>query len=158
MSGKRKSAAADARADITVMRIAGGWSKSMKGYNKLIRDWCSAALGNTRGSVSVVLADDAKLHELNHTFRGKDKPTNVLSFTGEGEELGDIVLAYETVKREAKEQGKSFLAHTAHLVVHGCLHLLGYDHEEEAQAGKMEAREKSILARFGISDPYGAAS
>jgi probable rRNA maturation factor len=151
---KRKNAAAE----ITVTRIAGGWSKSMTAYAKTIRAWCRAALGKGRGSVCVVLADDASLRDLNRTFRGKDKPTNVLSFEGEGEELGDIVLAYETVKREAKEQGKSFASHTAHLVVHGCLHLLGHDHERERDAEKMEALEISILARLGFPDPYNAAA
>jgi probable rRNA maturation factor len=144
----------NAAAEITVIRVAGGWSKSMTGYAETIRAWCRAVLGARRGSISVVLADDAMQRDLNRTFRGKDKPTNVLSFEGEGDELGDIVLAYETVKREAKEQGKSFASHTAHLVVHGCLHLLGHDHERARDAEKMEALEKSILARLGFPDPY----
>lgn len=148
---KEKNVAA---AEITVMRIAGGWSKSMRGYSLNIKAWCNAALGRTRGSVTVVLADDDTVRDLNRTFRGSDKPTNVLSFKGEGRELGDVVLAYETVKREAKEQGKSFASHTAHLVVHGCLHLLGHDHERERDARKMETLETAILARLGFPDPY----
>ncbi len=148
----------NAEAEITVMRIAGGWSKSMTGYSRNIKAWCAAALVPHKGNVAVVLADDATLKHLNHTYRGKNKPTNVLSFTGAGDELGDVVLAYETVKREAKEQGKSFARHTAHLVVHGCLHLLGHDHEHERDAKKMEALEKSILARFGFPDPYSDAA
>jgi len=136
------------------MRISGGWSKSMTGYAETISKWCRTALAGEKGSVTVVLADDAVLRQLNHTFRGKDNPTNVLSFAGEGDELGDIVLAYETIKREAKEQKKSFTQHVAHLVVHGCLHLLGHDHENALEAKKMESREKVILARFGFPDPY----
>jgi probable rRNA maturation factor len=143
-----------ARLEITVTRLAGGWSKSMKGYNQHIRNWCKAALAGRKGSVCVVLADDATVKTLNHDYRGKNKATNVLSFEGEAGELGDIVLAYETVKREAKEQGKSFLAHTAHLVVHGCLHLAGHDHARARDAAKMEALERFILAHFGIPDPY----
>ena len=146
------------RLTINVMRMAGEWSKSMAGYSDSIRSWCKAALKGNNGNVSVVLADDATLRGLNRTFRGKDKPTNVLSFTGEGNELGDIVLAFETVKREAKEQKKSFKRHAAHLVVHGCLHLQGYDHERESDAEKMEKLEASILSGFGYPDPYNVAA
>lgn len=140
--------------EINVMRIGGEWSKSLVGYNHAIKTWCEAALARKTGSISVVLADDATLRDLNRTFRGKDKSTNVLSFSGEGDELGDVILAYETIKQEAKAQKKSFLRHTAHLVVHGCLHLLGYDHENARDAQKMEALETSILARLGYPDPY----
>lgn len=119
-----------------------------------ITGWCSATIPAGKGSVCVVLADDATLRDLNHQFRGKDKPTNVLSFAGEGDALGEIVLSYETLKAEAKAQAKPFANHLAHLVVHGCLHLLGYDHERESEAEAMEAKEKKILAGLGISDPY----
>lgn len=108
------------------------------------------------GGVSVLLADDAALRALNRDWRGKDKQTNVLSFPAPqgGEVLGDIALAAETVAAEAQAQGKAFSAHMAHLLAHGFLHLLGYDHEIEAEAEAMEARERVILASLGLPDPY----
>ena len=113
--------------------------------------------------VSLVLADDATLGRLNRQYRGVEGPTNVLSFAaseGAASEssgpllLGDVVLAYETVRRESEEQGKRFSDHLCHLVVHGVLHLLGYDHGSEAQAGAMERLEIAALAGLGVSDPY----
>ena len=110
--------------------------------------------------LSILLTNDAEQHELNRQWRGKDSSTNVLSFpqiepfgpvTGI---LGDITMARETIEREAVEQGTSFPDHFTHLVVHGFLHLLGYDHIEEADAVKMESLETKILANLGIADPY----
>ncbi len=107
------------------------------------------------GEVSVLFADDEALRALNAQWRQQDKPTNVLSFPApEGFGLGDIALAFETVEREAREQGKAFAAHASHLLVHGLLHLIGYDHEVEADAEDMEARERVILAGLGVADPY----
>ncbi|HRE45005.1 MAG TPA: rRNA maturation RNase YbeY [Terricaulis sp.] len=109
------------------------------------------------GSVAVLLADDAAIAALNQQFRDKPGPTNVLSFppaAGEAGFLGDIALAAETIAREAENQGKSFVHHASHLVVHGFLHLLGYDHLEPEDAERMEARERAILAELGIEDPY----
>ncbi len=155
MAAPRKSTAAS---EINVMRVAGAWAKSLPGYNAKITAWCEAALTDSRGGVvSVVLADDALLRDLNHTYRGKNKPTNVLSFLGENDELGDVMLALETVKGEAREQRKSFAAHTAHLVVHGCLHLMGHDHEKPREAQNMEAREVEILGKLGFPNPYAGA-
>lgn len=118
----------------------------------------AAAAEGARGTVSLLLGDDAAVAALNSEFRGKSEPTNVLSFPpsapAEPGFLGDIALAAETIAREADEQGKSFEAHAAHLVVHGLLHLLGYDHANDADAEKMEARERAILAGLGIADPY----
>ena len=116
-------------------------------------------------SVSVALLSDAEVRGLNKAFRGKDTPTNVLSFPssaamhtggrkGEPLFLGDVALAYETVVSEASAQGKTVLQHAAHLVVHGVLHLAGFDHDGDADAERMEAAEGAILARFGIPDPY----
>jgi probable rRNA maturation factor len=119
--------------------------------------------------LSLVLADDAELRALNRRYRGQDKPTNVLSFPaldhpsagsqpalppGAPLLLGDVVLAFETVAGEAEAQGKPLGDHLAHLVVHGVLHLLGYDHEVPAEAERMEALETAILAGLGIPDPY----
>ncbi|AWN36680.1 rRNA maturation RNase YbeY [Methylobacterium radiodurans] len=113
--------------------------------------------------VSVLLADDATVQDLNRTWREKDKPTNVLSFpaapqprhAGVATPLGDVVLAYDTVLRESTEQSKPFRDHLAHLLVHGTLHLLGQDHETgEAEADAMEALEIAALAGLGVPNPY----
>jgi probable rRNA maturation factor len=115
--------------------------------------------------IAVMLTDDAGIRTLNNNWRGIDKPTNVLSFpalqpTGPvGEDdpprmLGDIAIAYETMRREADEAQKPFEHHLSHLTVHGFLHLIGYDHETDDEAGEMEALETEILAQLGIPDPY----
>ena len=112
------------------------------------------------GELAVMLCDDAAMRELNGRWRGRWEPTNVLSFPApdRGRDrtgmLGDIAIAYETTAREAQAEGKGFADHLAHLAVHGFLHLLGYDHQSETQAGVMERLEASILARLGIADPY----
>jgi probable rRNA maturation factor len=110
--------------------------------------------------ICVALADNAAVRALNREWRGKDAPTNVLSFPAPSTpgaaaaSLGDIVIAYETVAREAKAERKPFLHHLSHLAVHGFLHLLGQDHQDEAEAAEMEAAERAILARLDIPDPY----
>ena len=106
------------------------------------------------GLVSVVLADDATLKRLNHQFRGKDKPTNVLSFPDLAEPLGGMALAYQTVFSEAKEQNKRFVNHAKHMILHGFLHLLGYDHIYKRDARLMEGIEIAILTDLGIPNPY----
>src|SRR5262245_35928935 len=114
--------------------------------------------------VSVVLADDGFIRRLNRDHRGQDKATNVLSFPLEdasvGQErrmlLGDVVLAYRTIRREAKEGGKPLENHAAHMLVHGTLHLLGFDHEATRAARVMEGHEVRILKRLGVPDPYRA--
>lgn len=112
-------------------------------------------------TISLLFADDTKIRSLNADWRDKDKPTNVLSFPAvhppglPGPQfLGDIVLAYETCAREAEEEDKTFVDHVTHLVIHGTLHLLGYDHIDEAEAEEMEALEREALATLGINDPY----
>jgi probable rRNA maturation factor len=137
------------------------WKSRLKPYKKTVQEILDVALSETNlknkseiFEVAVVLADDEFVRGLNKEFRGKDKPTNVLSFPNESPELGDIILAIETIEREAKEQGKTFHEHTAHLLVHGFLHLLGYDHEQEKDAEKMERKEIKILKSLGIKNPY----
>jgi probable rRNA maturation factor len=111
--------------------------------------------------VSLLLADDARLRALNAVWRGRDTPTNVLSFPAAGPAgavrsavLGDIAIAFETLCAEAAEEGKTLADHFSHLVVHGFLHLIGYDHETPGEAEEMESLETAILARLGIADPY----
>jgi len=112
----------------------------------------------TRNRFTILLTDDVKLKSLNLEFRGKDKPTNVLSFPaqGTGAYLGDVAVAFGVTEREAMDAGKSFAAHATHLVVHGVLHLLGYDHERAREARIMEPLEIEILAELRIANPYVA--
>jgi probable rRNA maturation factor len=113
------------------------------------------------GEVTVLLTDDAEIKTLNADFRDKNRPTNVLSFPAPEfarPHLGDVALAYETCAREAKDQGKPLSDHLSHLVAHGVLHLLGWDHEIEAEAEAMEALERTVLASLGIADPYAATA
>ena len=105
-----------------------------------------------KGEITLLLADDARLKSLNHEFRGKAKPTNVLSFPQQ--DGGDIAIAHGVVAREAKEQGKAFADHAIHLTVHGVLHLAGHDHIKPKDARLMEPLEVKILKRLGIADPY----
>jgi probable rRNA maturation factor len=130
------------------------------------RKWVAAALkGRIRNAdLAIRIVDSKEGQALNLHYRGKDYPTNVLSFPAELPEglpagiklplLGDLVICAPVVAREANEQGKSLAAHYAHLTVHGCLHLLGWDHEDSVEADAMEQLEREILAELGISDPY----
>jgi probable rRNA maturation factor len=140
------------------------WS-ALDGLDVLVAGSLQAALDESGdrlaegAEVSLLFCDDAAIRELNRQFRGQDKPTNVLSFPGpEPLEaalfLGDIAIAFETVAHEAQEQGKSLEQHCRHMIVHGFLHLLGYDHEDDEEAEAMEAMEIRILRRLGVDDPY----
>jgi probable rRNA maturation factor len=114
-----------------------------------------AARSRSRATeLTIRVVGAAESRRLNRTWRGKDKPTNVLSFTGDAPVLGDLAICAPVVAREAREQGKSPAAHWAHMVVHGVLHLLGYDHENDRDAQRMEARETKILAQLGMPNPY----
>ena len=136
------------------------WIEALPNAERLARRAARAAFAGARRSgrrsLNVALDDDKGVRALNARDRKKDKPTNVLSYpSGERDFLGDMVLARQTVWREAREQRKSAADHFTHLVVHGTLHLLGYDHETgEADAERMEALERRILAKLGIADPY----
>lgn len=166
---ERRTAMVAADIDIDIAVDHPGW-RDAGDIKTDIERALAAALGEVQlafveaPEISIVLSDDARQRELNRAFRGIDAPTNVLSFPqwGAGEAqrggpLGDIVLAYETVRREADAAGKPLCHHTAHLVVHGVLHLLGYDHICDDEADRMEQLERQILARLGILDPYAGA-
>ncbi len=129
------------------------WREEISSALEMATDFLQKDFSETE--VSVVFADDQEVQNLNKTFRHKDKPTNVLSFPSEEKgELGDIILAYETVVQEAQMSGISPLHHTLHLVIHGFLHLLGYDHENENEAKEMENMEIRILKALNIKNPY----
>lgn len=129
-------------------------------FNVVIKDVIEASASYLNFSldgkeVSILLTNDSEVHKLNKDFRGKDKPTNVLSFETEDEEmLGDIVVSIDTVFREAKEQGKEFKNHFVHLIVHGFLHILGYDHLDDSEADEMESLEIEIMKSMGLDNPY----
>jgi probable rRNA maturation factor len=130
-----------------------------------IANWVSVALGRRAAGreMGVRVVGPAESRRLNSRFRGKDKPTNVLSFpaaaipgtpASEARPLGDLVICPQVLRAEAREQQKTLRAHWAHLVVHGALHLIGYDHEREAEASRMERREIRVLRRLGFANPY----
>lgn len=145
---------------------SGHW-ENLEGIDELAETAIAAAIVGSgakippQAEVSLLLCDDTFIRELNQKWRGIDKPTNVLSFPGGPAQggvlnplLGDIVIAYETAVREAQEEDKLLRDHFVHLMVHGFLHLIGYDHLIAVEAEKMEALERSILAALGIDDPY----
>ena len=129
-----------------------------------IQQWANAAIRpqTLQPEITIRIVDEAESHDLNLTYRGKDKPTNVLSFPFECPDevelplLGDLVICRQVVEREATEQGKPLEAHWAHMVVHGCLHLLGYDHIEDDEAEEMESLETEIMLSLDFADPYAA--
>lgn len=142
-----------------------GWTSSLPSASEVaeragqaVLDELAPANGEEPG-VAVLLTSDEAVAELNQRFRGKAGPTNVLSFPASANpenHLGDVALAHGVCAREAAEQGKSLEQHLAHLVVHGVLHLLGYDHETDGEAEAMEALERSILESLGVPDPYAS--
>lgn len=136
---------------------AEGWSKALTDVEAIVDTAAKAALGSVEGDVVVLLADDAAVQDLNQRFRDKDKPTNVLSFPAAESafpHLGDVVLGLEYCVAEAEAQGKTLKAHLSHLVVHGVLHLMGYDHVIDEEAEEMEGEERTILGALGYDDPY----
>jgi probable rRNA maturation factor len=144
----------DVQIEAPAWRIA--WPRAAADARRLLK---AAALApeidaKAQGEVSVVFASDARLQALNARFRGKDRPTNVLSFENPAAPLGGIALAFETISREAKAQRKPFINHSKHLILHGFLHLSGYDHHTARSARLMEGLEIAILAAMGIPNPY----
>ncbi len=142
------------------------WNQQ-EGFEALANEVIAKAVAATKiklakgAEVSLLLCDDARIRDINRAWRGLDKPTNVLSFPAapramlaKSPAVGDIAIAHETVAREAVDEGKSFRDHYMHMVAHGFLHLLGYDHETDAQAEEMEGLEISILGALGVADPY----
>lgn len=123
-----------------------------------LRQWAGAALACAPGALTIRVVGEKESHALNRQYRGKDKPTNVLSFRAEDAPdepaLGDLVICAPVVAREAREQGKRPRSHWAHMVVHGCLHLLGHDHMKDREARRMEALEIKILKQLGFENPY----
>ena len=161
--------------EIIISIEAGPWAEKIAGVEERCQRVAAIALSTgaalledlplERAELSLVLADDAMVQELNRQYRGQNKPTNVLSFAALDDEdapeptdgpllLGDVIIAYETTAAEAEAEGKSLSDHLSHLVVHGVLHLLGFDHMEEDEAEEMEGLESSILGMLGIADPY----
>lgn len=133
------------------------WTTAVADAEARVVAAAGAALDGVTGEVVVLLTDDATVRDLNARFRGKDRPTNVLSFPAPETarpHLGDLVLASGVCVAEAAEQGKTVADHLSHLVVHGVLHLLGHDHEDDVEAEAMEARERAVLAILGVADPY----
>ncbi len=136
------------------------WTAAVEDVETVVERAAAAALADHPGGIVVLLSDDEAVRDLNARFRDRDRPTNVLSFPAapmpgvDPVPLGDIVLGYGVCAGEAEAQGKRLADHLTHLVVHGVLHLLGRDHEIEAEAEAMEAEERAILARLGVSDPY----
>ena len=131
-----------------------------------MRQWVAAAREQAEGAVALRIVDEDESQQLNHQFRKQNKPTNVLSFPAQQfempenshieSELGDIILCAPVIKREAQQQQKPARAHWAHMVVHGVLHLRGFDHQNEKDATIMESLERRILASLGFGDPYAA--
>ena len=139
------------------------WTAALPDAAAVAERAAKAALGTVQGGLVVLLTHDERVRDLNARFRDRDRATNVLSFPaaemplpGRAPHLGDLVLAYGVCAAEAEAQGKTLGDHLSHLTVHGVLHLLGRDHESEAEAEEMEAEERTILASLGVADPYRA--
>lgn len=155
---------------IDILVEAGDWPPEAE-LRDLVEPAIAAAIAQTApplsgaAELSLVFTDDGHVRDLNRRYRGKDTATNVLSFPTPrpgagrfGPLLGDLVFAHETIAREAAAEGLAFGHHLTHLVVHGFLHLLGYDHDGEDEAAVMEGLETAILARLGIADPHGGGA
>lgn len=133
------------------------WADALPAAPALAEECFKAASSNTpslSGEIALLLTDDADMRRLNKQFRNRDAPTNVLSFPGAGSSIGDIALGLETCTREAAEKKISLYDHAAHLIVHGMLHLVGFDHQSDEEADAMERKEAEILESLNIANPY----
>ncbi|NNE58430.1 MAG: rRNA maturation RNase YbeY [Hellea sp.] len=130
------------------------WNKLALDLEHLCARAVQSADQKAEGELSIAFVDDRAIQKLNAQYRGQNKPTNVLSFPMKGPMMGDIVLARETILAETAQQNKSLADHVTHLIVHGFLHLLGFDHQDDEQAAEMESLEKKALAQLGIDNPY----
>ncbi len=155
-----RSASRRSATPVIDLRIASPFWQAQPWAERTVRAAIAAAaeFSTTGGEVSILLADDEAIRALNRDWRRIDKPTNVLSFPATGPAagplLGDIVIAYQTLAKECDDEHKVFLHHLAHLAVHGFLHLIGYDHQTDAQADEMEGLESKIMLRLNLPDPY----
>ena len=160
----RKRGGAKKQVEVDVIVRSARWRKRPTAKTIVKRAVLAAveAISTPSTELAIVLTDDSTIRTLNRDWRGKNAPTNVLSFPAAdpgkarpaSPYIGDIVIAFETVAREAVADGKPFNHHLAHLAVHGFLHLLGYDHENDRDAEKMERLERKILKRLAVPDPY----
>jgi probable rRNA maturation factor len=131
------------------------WAEALADPTKVASRAATAAAGAEQGEIVILLTSDAALQDLNSRFLSKERPTNVLSFPDlNGGRLGDVALAFGICQAEAHEQGKPLADHLTHLVIHGVLHLMGYDHVADEDAAAMEALERRLLAQMNIPDPY----
>jgi probable rRNA maturation factor len=159
------------RPEIAVSVAAADWTRALPDAPAICRRAARAAFAGNEsddGEISILLTGDAQVQNLNRDYRDRDEPTNVLSFPGfpaAGKNspppppgaprmLGDVIVAYETAEMEARRDGKSLGGHLQHLIVHGVLHLQGFDHQTAAAAREMESREISVLKTLGVGDPY----
>ncbi|MCR9257887.1 MAG: rRNA maturation RNase YbeY [Alphaproteobacteria bacterium] len=169
--GSSSATAPDHRVVLTEVVVeGGGWAEALPDLEAISAAAADALTAENppdlkAGTIVLLFTDDEAVRRLNHDFRDQDKPTNVLSFPAdpgdlaylpEGEvlPLGDIALAFETCRGEAARDGKSLKDHVTHLVVHGMLHIFGYDHLDDGSASEMEGLEIRVLARLGVDDPY----
>ena len=153
------SRTARARFTIDVIRKDHRWTAGEESQARRAAQYALEAadyknLGKNLGEMAIVLADDVFVQDLNARFRGVDRPTNVLAFRAGAPELGDVIIARDTLYREAGDKNITAHAHLAHLTVHGTLHLLGFDHDDDQNASIMEELEISILAKLGLASPY----
>ncbi len=165
-SSPRHSSTAGAALAVEIVRREPAWTREQLTDALLRRAACAAfraapPLPGEAYRVTLVLTGDEEMRNLNRLWRGRDSATNVLSFPADAVRdrgfLGDLVLAYETARKEANEQGISLSDHISHLVIHGMLHLLGFDHAEDEEARRMETIERAALASIGVADPYAEA-
>jgi probable rRNA maturation factor len=165
MTGARRAFPTSMTLDLDIVVRSPLWTP-VRGLRPMLRRAIAAAAAQVQlddAELAIVLTDDAAVRILNRGWRRRDRPTNVLSFPAPPDPagparrrlLGDVVIAYETAAREAEAAGKPLKNHVSHLAVHGFLHLLGYDHENEKDAQEMEGLERAILFTLGVPDPYG---